>query len=168
MFYSKIRACAIAADTQVAGCIVAAGGTDGIYKNLLPFVEYGILFASVGGIGARAPSSVMDFIEAFKNEELAFVLETLGYLCPHGFELLFDSGIHVLVLCCSYDVKPAMLVKTVFVDVAVSVMMDVDNGFQSGFFSIFHYFCHAVHPVRVDVIVWGLAYFSQPGNGDAD
>ena len=88
MFYSKIRACAIAADTQVAGCIVAAGGTDGIYKNLLPFVEYGILFASVGGIGARAPSSVMNFIEAFKNEELAFVLETLGYLCPYGFELL--------------------------------------------------------------------------------
>ena len=110
----------------------------------------------------------MNFIEAFKNEELAFVLETLGYLCPHGFELLFDSGIYVFVLCCFYDIKPAVLIKTVFVDMAVSVMMDVDNGFQPGFFSIFHYFGYTVHPVRVDMIVWGLAHFSQPGNGDAD
>ena len=45
--------------------------------------KYGILFATIGTVVSPAPSTIVDFVEWLKDQEVAFIFELLCNLLPH-------------------------------------------------------------------------------------
>ena len=155
----QIRIGAIAGDAQETVVILPTHGTNGIHKHLIPLVEDGILLALVIQVVSPSPSAIVDFVHRFEYQELPFVLELLGYLCPHGLELCLDAIVRLLAGRSPLDAQPILAIRP--------VVVKVDDDVQLGILGISHHVHHPIQPCLVDAIIRCFAHLPQPCHGDA-
>ena len=156
-----IGAVALHGNPTVGG-VLAASGTYGIHAYLRPRVEALGLSATVGGVGAPAPATIVDLVHGLEDEEVSFVGKLSGYLSPHLTETLLDG--FVLGVRSGVYLEPIAAVGT--------IVVYVDNGVEPSLLGIAHHFGHALELVGVDGVGCGGAqgfggYLAEPGYGDA-
>ena len=141
----QVGICHIARHTYITGLVHASCCADCIDTHLIPLVEDAVLRTAVRTISATSPSSILNLVKGFKNEEIPVVGKTLSYLKPHHRELLFDTPVCFFALHSTGQVYPVVTFAR-RVGRAKSIMVNVNNRFESCLMSHIHQFRHPVQP----------------------
>ena len=122
MLQSQVDVGAIAWHSKITPFVFPSDGSNGVNKHLIPFVHDFVLPATICEIVSMPPFPIVYLVHRLEHEEFAFFLESPGYLCPHGVQLVFYSLIDGFILCGSFHIQPMLAIG--------SVMMNVDDGIQ--------------------------------------
>jgi hypothetical protein len=148
--FNQFPSAGIAGYSEIAGSVFAASRTNRIDEYLKPFVEQAILTSVVREIGSPSPVSVMNLIESLKDKKIACVYKTFGNLRPHLLYLVLNLEILGHVGSGGFEVEPVAIT-------ARTIVVDVDDDIEAGFFSIAYDFCHALE-TAVNLIVGSRTY----------
>ena len=154
----EARVARVARNAQPAGCILPAGGADGVHEGLVPLVQDLVLGARVlPERFAPAPAPVLDLVEGLEHEPFALVLETFRDLGPDSKHLVLHLLVVRRIVDAFADVLPVIL-----------VVMGVHDGHKAGLLGITDDFRDAVQPTVFDPISRSRADVTFPGRADAD
>ena len=145
ILYRQVDIGHITRHAQITLCIVSARSAHSIHKYLVPFVQYSILFTTIGTVVSPTPSAVVDFVHRLEYQEVSFIPEAFGYLCPHCFQLDFNGFIYRIIGCSVLDIQPILAIRP--------VMVNIDNRIQACIFGIAYHFRHPVQVIRLNRII---------------